>query len=92
VTDDVVNISFDLNCTSQGGPVNEMLWLYQDEPVYHANHFPTLENAKIGLYYNSISVQRRQTGLYTCRITDAMNETINRTRHDVKGKMVNTLL
>ena len=86
VADDVVNISFDLYCTSRGGPVSEMLWLHDNELIYHANRFPTLENATIGRYYNSLSVQGRQTGKYTCTITDAMNITINDTSHDVEGK------
>ena len=88
VTDDIMNISFDLSCISQGGPVNEMLWLYNDEPINNSNRFPTLADAKIGWYYNSFSVHGRLTGNYTCRITDEMSKTIGYTSHIVKGKNV----
>lgn len=86
VTEEVVNVSFDLNCTSQGGPVKGMLWLHENEPINHTNHFPTLADAKIGLYYNFLSVHGRMTGTYTCRITDEMNNMINDTSQNVQGK------
>ena len=87
MSDDVVNISFGLNCTSQGGPVNKMLWLYENEIIInHTNHFPTLADAKKGLYHNSLYVHGRQIGTYTCRIPDEMNRIISYTEYTVVRK------
>ena len=83
-----VNISFNLNCSSEGGPVNQMLWLHNDEPVEYSSHFPTLANAETGLYYNYLSVHGRMTGRFTCRITNELNMTIESMNHEVKGKML----
>ena len=81
-----VNISFVLECISQGGPVNEMLWLHDDQHVQNSNRFPILSNAGIGQYYSTLAIYGQQTGKYSCEITNESNGTIMVKEYEVEGK------
>ena len=85
VTDEL-NISFVLNCSSQSGPVNKMLWLHNDESIQNSNPFPILADAQIGLYYNTLTIYGRLTGKYACEITNEFNVTIMVKKYEVDGK------
>lgn len=86
VTDEV-NVSFDLNCTSQGGPVNQMLWLHDDREVQNSSHFPILLDAGAGVYYSILAIDGPLLGKYSCMITNETNGTIGVKDYEVTGNM-----
>ena len=83
---DEVNVSFDLNCTSQGGPINQMLWQRDDQPIQNSNRFPLLADESMGLYYNTLTVHGRKKGEYRCNITNEFNDTLVAKEYTVDGK------
>ena len=80
------DVSFDLNCTSQGGTVNQMLWLRNGEPIQNSSQFPILADAAIGLYYNTLTVHGRLNGIYTCEITNELDNNIMVKEYNVESK------
>jgi hypothetical protein len=87
VTDEV-NVNFVLNCTSQGGPVNQMLWQYdsQQSPIQNSNPFPLLADESMGLYFSILTVYGRINGTYRCSITNEFNDTHMEKEYTVDGK------
>ena len=80
-----VNISFVLNCTSQGGPVNEMFWLHDNQPIKNSNHFPILTDGRMGVYFNTSNVYGQMIGRYSCKITNEFNDTLMEKEYRVDG-------
>ena len=80
--------SFLLNCTSIGGPVNQMQWSHNNIPIQNSNPYPVLANAGMGLYYNTLLVNERMIGQYQCRITDEHGMKIDEETREVKGKKI----
>ena len=83
--DDVI-INFVLNCTSMGGPVNQMVWLLNDTSVPNSSPYPILADAEEGLYYNTLHVHGRMNGIYCCKITDPL--TVMMANYTVESKYV----
>ena len=77
--------SFLLNCTSKGGPVNQMQWLYNNNLINNSNPYPVLANAEMGQYNSMLLVSERITGHYQCRIIDEYGMTIKEEIREVKG-------
>ena len=85
---DEVNVSFVLNCTSRGGPVNQMLWHNnsQQNPIQSSNRFPRLANETTGLYFSTLTVYGRTKGTYRCSITNESNDIHMSKEFTVDGK------
>ena len=85
---DEVNVSFVLNCTSQGGPVNQMLWHHnsQQSPIQNSSQFPLLADERMGLYFNTLTVYGRINGTYKCSITNEFNDIHMGEEFTVDGK------
>ena len=87
---DKVNVSFVLNCTSQGGPVNEMLWHHiynsQQSTIQNSNQFPLLADETTGLYFSTLTVYGRIKGTYRCSTTNELNEIHMKKEYTVDGK------
>ena len=61
---------FELTCTSTGGPVSQIMWMYENNSVNITdyNPFPDLINATQGSYRSTLRRQGRFPGQYTCTL------------------------
>ena len=85
VTDEV-NVSFVLNCISEGGPINEMLWQRDDRGlIQNSNRFPLLADGRMGLYLSTLIVYGRMSGNYICCITNEFNDTLMKKEYRIDG-------
>ena len=88
LTDDL-NINFDLNCTSEGGPISKMQWLVNGTVIDGSTPFPILVDAVKGVYYSTLHRHGRLVGNYSCVILffNENNVSLNMSRSDnVQGK------
>ena len=79
------SVTFSLTCTSNRGPINTMQWERDGVAVPGSNIYPDLTDAETATYRNTLHVTERQTGVYTCTVTDS-NDTGVVENITVKGK------
>ena len=81
---DPLNVTFQLNCTSVGRPINRMIWRYNYSNI--ESIFPVLSDAESGTYHGILVVKGREIGHYTCSVTDENGETVSQRHLTVSGK------
>ena len=64
------SVTFSLTCTSNGGPINTMVWEKDFITVPGSNIYPDLNNSNTATYTNTLQVSGRESGNYTCKIAD----------------------
>ena len=78
------SVTFSLTCTSNGGPINTMQWERDGVAVPGSNIYPDLTDTETATYSNTLHVTGRQTGVYTCTVTDGATLSLSE-RLTVKG-------
>ena len=65
-------LTFNVTCTSVGGPVTSVAWTVNGSPVPSENN-PittwTVDDTETGAYILTLSVTGRLTGIYRCEVT-----------------------
>ncbi len=64
-----------------------MLWLHDDKEIQNSSCFPILLDARVGLYYSTLVIDRALVGKYSCKITNEFDGTIMLKEYEVKGNI-----
>ena len=72
------SVTFSLTCTSNGGPINTMQWERDGVVLNGSNIYPELNDAETATYSNTLQLTGRETGMYTCTVTDGDTLSLSR--------------
>ena len=80
---------FTLTCRSRGGPATTVEWLYNNEPVEEDSDHMTsqviVDKSSNTVYNNNLRVRGRQSGRYTCTISNNIADFFPGTRAQVSS-------
>ena len=82
---DPINLIFELNCTSVGRPVSEMVWKMNGLDLMNSNRYPVLSNSTSATYHSTLVVFGRNVGNYSCQVTDEHGTIIAKKNYSVSG-------